>query len=296
MDDGIRLNKYLASCGAGSRRSCDAMVQEGRVTLNGQPCSNPAVRVQPGDYVKLDGKTVSAKRVEVIALHKPRGLVCSKDDELGRETIFELLPGHLSHLNHVGRLDRDSEGLLILTNDGQLSQSLLHPSKQVEKEYLVTASRPVGNEHIEQFLRGIFTEEGRLAATEVERISPRRLRMVLVTGHKRQIRTMLRTLGYHVEKLLRIRIGSLVLGDLPLGKFRMLDPGEVEALGRNPKPARRRPAADPAKGRRGAAGKSAGKTFRKRAGDKRSGPPARDSGRSGRGRPPGKKQTRRRKF
>lgn len=292
MDDGIRLNKYLASCGVGSRRACDAMVQEGRVTLNGKTCDNPAERVQPGDYVKLDGKTVSAKRVEVIALHKPRGLVCSKDDELGRETIFELLPGHLSHLNHVGRLDRDSEGLLILTNDGQLTQTLLHPSKHIEKEYLVTASRPVGDEHIEQFLRGIFTEDGRLSATEVERISPRRLRMVLVTGHKRQIRVMFQTLGYHVERLVRIRIGSLPIGDLPIGKFRALEPADLEALGRNPKPVRRRAPAGTAKGRR----KPAKKAARKRAAGKRGGPAGRGPGRTGRGRPPGKKQTRRRKF
>jgi len=236
MDDGTRLNKFLASCGVGSRRACDAMVQDGRVQINGQPCLNPAHRVAPEDHVKVDGKRVAIKRQETIAMHKPRGLVCSRDDELGRDTIYSLLPGSLHHLHHVGRLDRDSEGLLILTTDGTLSQSLLHPSKRIEKEYLVNTSRAVSDEHLRQLLRGIFTDDGRLVADQAERISTRRLRLVLTSGHKRQIRVMLETLGYRVERLQRTRIGALRLGALPPGRHQPLAAEEIRLLLENPPP------------------------------------------------------------
>lgn len=254
VSEGVRLNKFLASCGIGSRRACDALVQEGRVEVNGQPCLNPAERIGDDDHVRLDGRRVAAREVRTVALNKPRGLVCTRDDELGRDTILSLLPGSLRHLNHVGRLDRESEGLIILTNDGQLSQAMLHPSKQIEKEYVVTANQPVESEHIGKFLTGIYTEEGKLTATEVERLSPRRFRIVLTSGHKRQIRVMFRSLGYQVQRLVRIRIGALNLDNLPPGKWRPLEPAEVESLLRNPsrRPGRRtRRAGDQRKGRGG---------------------------------------------
>jgi len=294
-DDGTRLNKYLASCGVGSRRACDALVQEGRVEINGQPCLNPAERVQAGDFVRVDGKRVQAKRSETIVLHKPRGLVCSRDDERGRDTIYALLPGSLHHLHHVGRLDLDSEGLLVLTTDGRLSQDLLHPSKAVEKEYLVTANQPVADEHLDPFLSGIFTEEGKLVAKEIERLSPRRFRIVLTTGHKRQIRVMFQTLGYRVERLLRIRIGSLELEDLPPGKWRPLSAPEIDALFENPSRRKRQKARRTS---RPPARKTARKTARKSA-TKRARPSGGKPPRSGSGitRPGGaKKRPPKRKF
>jgi len=248
MDEGTRLNKFLASCGVGSRRACDALVQEGHVEINGQPCLNPATRVAPRDFVKVDGGRVEPKPTGAVIVNKPRGLVCTKRDELERDTIFSLLPPSLRHLNHVGRLDRDSEGLLLLTNDGELTQNLLHPSKNIEKEYLVTANQPVEDAHLDQFLSGLYTEDGKLQAKEIERLSPRRFRVVLITGHKRQIRVMFETLGYRVQRLIRIRIGAFELHDIPPGKWRHLTADDLERLGRTPesKPApkaRRRPAA-----------------------------------------------------
>ena len=234
MSDGTRLNKYLASCGVGSRRACDTLVQEGHVEINGQPCLSPAQRVMPGDFVKVDGRRAVAKETNVIMLHKPRGLVCTKRDELGRDTIYELFPGSLQHLHHVGRLDRDSEGLLVMTNDGTLSQSLLHPSKNIEKEYIVTANQTVKDDHLDQFLVGLYTEEGKLKAEEIERLSPRRIRVVLITGHKRQIRLMFKTLGYSVQRLIRIRIGSFELTDIPPGKWRPISEEEIALLKINP--------------------------------------------------------------
>jgi 23S rRNA pseudouridine2605 synthase len=234
MAEGTRLNKYLASCGVGSRRACDALVQEGHVEINGHPCLSPAQKVMPGDFVKVDGKRAVAKDNHVIMLHKPRGLVCTKRDELGRDTIYELFPGNMQHLNHVGRLDRESEGLLVMTNDGTLSQSLIHPSKNIEKEYIVTANQTISDDHLDLFLSGLYTEDGKLKATEVERLSPRRIRMVLITGHKRQIRMMFKTVGYTVQRLVRIRIGSFELNDIPPGKWRPISEEEIALLRVNP--------------------------------------------------------------
>jgi 23S rRNA pseudouridine2605 synthase len=241
MKDGTRLNKYLASCAVGSRRACDELIQAGRVEINGSPCTI-GTRVQPGDHVKVDGRRVAPRDATVVAFHKPRGYVCTRGDELGRETIYDLLPGALQALHHVGRLDRDSEGLLILTNDGDLSQQLMHPSKSVEKEYLVTANQAFENAHLDQFLAGVYTEGGKLRARAIERLSARRIKVVLDHGAKRQIRVMFETMGYTVTKLLRVRIGQLWLGDLAPGEWAVLTPPEVAMLLGTPAPARKRAA------------------------------------------------------
>ncbi|MCW1921584.1 rRNA pseudouridine synthase [Luteolibacter arcticus] len=257
MSEGTRLNKFLASCGVGSRRACDAMVLDGRVEINGKPCLKPAQRVEPSDFVRVDGKRVQAKETNTVMFYKPRGYVCSREDELGRDTIYTILPTILKHLHHVGRLDRDSEGLLILTNDGDLSQALMHPSKLVEKEYLVTSNQPVLNEHLDLFKSGVFVEKVRMRAKEVTRISSRRYRIVLETGLKRQIRMMFQTLGYQVQKLLRVRIGMVELGDLPEGAWEPIDEKTIALLQKNPKPRiERRSSVKPAK-------KAAKKTARK---------------------------------
>ena len=252
MKEGTRLNKYLASCAMGSRRKCDELIQEGRVEVNGQPCLNMGTRIVGGDHVRVDGKRVAPREATIIAFHKPRGYVCTREDELGRETIYALLPESLRSLHHVGRLDRDSEGLLILTNDGDLSQILMHPSKSVEKEYLVTANQAFESVHLDQFLAGVYTSEGKLKAKSIGRLSPRRLSVVLDHGAKRQIRVMFEALGYQVTKLLRVRIGGLWLGDLEPGRWAILNRVETAMLlghhdapqdPRNPraKPARKRP-------------------------------------------------------
>ncbi len=244
MKDGTRLNKYLASCAVGSRRACDELIQAGRVEVNGSP-GTVGTRILPGDHVKVDGRRVTARDSIIVAFHKPRGYVCTREDELGRETIYALLPGALHALHHVGRLDRDSEGLLILTNDGDLSQQLMHPSKAVEKEYLVTANQAFENTHLDQFLEGVYTEGGKLRAKAIERLSARRIRVVLDHGAKRQIRVMFETMGYTVTKLLRVRIGQLWLGDLEPGQWAVLTPPEVAMLMGTVSPTKKRAAAAP---------------------------------------------------
>jgi len=231
MNEEIRLNRFLAQAGLASRRACDQIIAEGRVTINGDPVISPGTRVNTGDHVKVDGRRVRPlDTTTTILLNKPRGLVCSKSDELGRETIYALLPETLHSLHHVGRLDRDSEGLLILTNDGDLSQQLMHPSKAVEKEYLVTSNQAFENAHLDQFLEGVYTPEGKLKAKAIERLSPRRIKVVLDHGAKRQIRVMFETLGYQVTKLLRVRIGGLWLGDLEPGRWAILNRKEIAML------------------------------------------------------------------
>jgi 23S rRNA pseudouridine2605 synthase len=230
MPEGVRLNKYLASCGVGSRRGCDDLIETGRVEVNGSPCMKLATRVLETDSVRVDGKRVFPKEEIVVIFHKPRGYVCTRSDELGRKTIYDVLPASLHALHHVGRLDTDSEGLLILTNDGDLSQKLMHPSKSVEKEYLVTSNQAFENAHLDQFLAGVFTEEGKLRAKQIERISARRIKVVLDHGAKRQIRVMFEALGYQVTKLLRVRIGNLWLGDLELGRWAVLNAKEIKML------------------------------------------------------------------
>ena len=228
--EGRRLNQYLAACGLGSRRKCEELVTSGRVEVNGTPCLLLGTRVMPDDHVRVDGKRVTPRESVTIIFHKPRGLVCSRNDELGRETIYALLPQAFQSLHHVGRLDLESEGLLILSNDGELSQALMHPSKSVEKEYLVTANQSFENVHLDQFLEGVYTPAGKLRAKSLERLSPRRLRVVLDHGAKRQIRLMLETLGYEVTKLLRVRIGNLWLGDLAPGDWALLNSREIGML------------------------------------------------------------------
>ena len=237
-EQGIRLNKYLASCGIGSRRKCDELIKKGDVIVNGKLCTDLSTTVTEDDFVKIGNSRVLPRETTTILLNKPKGLVCSKDDELKRETIYELLPPNMRHLNHVGRLDRDSEGLLVMTNDGDLAQELSHPKKKIEKEYLVTVNQAFSNDVLDQFLKGIWTGESKAFAKSVKRLSPRRFLITLETGLKRQIRMMCKAAHLNVVKLVRIRIGLITGGGLEPGRFSDLDAHDLELLQRNPKPDR----------------------------------------------------------
>ncbi|MDB0067847.1 rRNA pseudouridine synthase [Akkermansiaceae bacterium] len=230
MSEGIRLNKYLASCGVGSRRACDAMVLDGDVVVNGQACLTPAYRVQPGDQIRANGKRIEPLIVQSIVLHKPAGLVCTRSDERQRDTIYNLLPGRMQHLMHVGRLDRDSEGLIILSNDGELSQALTHPKHKIQKLYHVTLDAAFDNEILEKLENGVYLEEGKAKAHSVKRMSSRRIEIALTTGMKRQIRYMIQAVHHRVKRLIRMKIGQLELGNLRPGKWRPLTPQERDDL------------------------------------------------------------------
>lgn len=227
----MRINRFLAASGLGSRRSCEELIRDGHVTINGQICLNLATEVTEKDFVKVGSRRILPEKHLYILLHKPRGYLCTASDTHDRRTIFDLLPGNWPRLFHVGRLDRDSEGLLILTNDGDLALRLTHPRYKMEKEYEVLLDRPF-NAAADgpKLLRGVNIEGGRARAESVRQLSPVLLRIVLAQGLKRQIRLMLYKLGYEVERLIRIRVGPLRLTDLRAGEWRALTTAEVEAL------------------------------------------------------------------
>jgi len=289
QESGTRLNKYLASCGEGSRRACDAMIQEGKVFVNNSRCDNPATRIGADDIVRVGRKHVSPRTTEVVLFNKPPGLVCTAKDELGRETIYDILPPKLRHLKNVGRLDKDSEGMLVLTNDGELALKLTHPSLKVEKEYLVTLNQAFANEVIDRLLKGVHTPEGRAKAKSVRRISPRRVRVVLETGLKRQIRYMFDAVHLKVTKLVRTRIGMLQGGGLELGCWRQLEDLEIEALQQNPAP--RKAPADVIRAVKSRTVKSRGakKTVAKKGARKQGRPAAKKGARRRPGAPPSRK-------
>lgn len=226
----MRLNRFLAAAGVGSRRHCDELIAAGRVTINGRVCTDFSAQPAEGDHVKVGGKMVRAERQLHIVLHKPAGFVSTRSDPNARDTIFDLLPPHLPRLFNVGRLDAQSEGLLVLTNDGELAQRLSHPRYKVEKEYEVTLDRPWEAELAPKLLRGVMLDGQRAKLERVYPIKPILLRVVLRQGINRQIRRMFYEIGYEVNRLVRVRIGNLRLGDLPRGHWRPLTKSELRSL------------------------------------------------------------------
>lgn len=233
---GIRINKYLALCGYESRRNADKLVKEGSVEINGKRVDSPGARVMPGDYVKVRGKHAVPKEGITLLLNKTRGFICSRRRQNKENTVYDLLPLQYRHVNYVGRLDTDSEGLLLLTNKGDLGQQVAHPSNGVEKEYWVTLDQPYEDKNLLQMLRGLRLPDGQQAkAKQVARLSPRRAVVVLDQGIKRQVRQMFACMGFHVQKLVRVRIGSLWGGDLLPGHCIELTPEQEKLAFTNPK-------------------------------------------------------------
>jgi 23S rRNA pseudouridine2605 synthase len=226
----MRLNRFLAAAGVGSRRHCDQLIAEGRVTINGRVVTDFSTQPAEGDHVKVGGKLVRGERKLYIILHKPAGFVSTHADPNARDTIFDLLPPKFPRLFNIGRLDAQTEGLLILTNDGDLAQRLTHPRYKVEKEYEVTLDRPWEAALAPKLLAGIMLDGERARMEKVQTIRMTRVRVVLRQGINRQIRRMFYELGFEVKKLVRVRVGHLRLGDLPRGHWRPLTKGELKSL------------------------------------------------------------------
>jgi 23S rRNA pseudouridine2605 synthase len=242
---GERLQKVLARAGVAARRACETLITAGRVTVNGKVVTELGTRVDPlVDRLAVDGKLVDPNvQYKYYMLYKPRGYITTLSDPQGRPLASDLVPGD-DRLFSVGRLDLDSEGLLLYTNDGALSLRLMHPRYRHEKEYLVLAEAPLTPEEIRQMSAGLKLEEDTgLSYAEVE-VLPELwkwqgevashgqvwLRMVLRQGRKRQIRRMMEHLGHRVFRLIRARMGTLQIGRLKPGQGRWLDEGEVKAL------------------------------------------------------------------
>lgn len=224
----MRLNRYLSLCGIASRRGSEQIILDGRVAINGRPCRELATQVSPEDEVMVDGRPVRAATGVVIALNKPRGYLCTRSDEKSRATIYDLLPLKYQNLHHVGRLDKESEGLILMTNRGDLSQRLMHPSQGVEKEYEVTVDKALDQATLAKLVKGMQTEEGFAKAERAWMEGGYRAHVVLKQGLKRQIRLMMYQLGFEVERLIRVRIGWLQLKGLAKGGWRELTDTEVQ--------------------------------------------------------------------
>lgn len=224
----MRLNRYLSQCGIASRRGAEQFILDGRVAINGSTVRELATQVGDDDTVTVDSRPIRTAKGIVIALHKPKGYICTRGDTHDRATIYDLLPAKFQQLHHVGRLDKESEGLLLLTNRGDVSQRLLHPSEGVEKEYEVTIDQPVEAAVLARLTKGMMTEEGFARAERAWAEGSHRLHIILKQGLKRQIRLMLYQLGCEVERLVRIRIGWLKLKGMPKGGWQELTDAEVQ--------------------------------------------------------------------
>lgn len=201
------------------------------MSVNGHFTRDLATRVGPLDEVRVAGLPQRRPAPpQVVALHKPKGLLCTRRDERGRPTIYTLLPKKFQNFAYVGRLDRDSEGLLLLTNDGALAERLARPRSKMEKEYLVTLDAPLDPAAIPKLLRGIMIPGGRARAERVELSGEKSVRIVLTQGLKRQLREMFYRVGREVRRLTRVRIGPITLDGLVPGSWRLLAPGEIAAL------------------------------------------------------------------
>lgn len=218
-----RLNKYLASCGLGSRRNVERLITEGRVTINGQPVVEVGRSVEEGDEVRVDGHSLEPQEAVYMALHKPRGYLCAVTDE-SYPVVLDLLPRRYDALRlfPVGRLDLQSEGLILLTNDGDFAQSLIHPSRGITKEYEVRMNRPLTSADLSALRKGIVLDGRRLVPLSVKPLRRRPeghwATFVLAEGVKREIRVMAEAHGLSVEVLFRRAIGKLRLEHLKTGE------------------------------------------------------------------------------
>ena len=224
----VRLNRYLASTGMGSRRAADEVIRAGRVTVNGAVGELGTV-VSDGDDVRVDGRPVQVQATMVVLLHKPAGVVTTAHDPQGRPTVAELVPAPV-RLFPVGRLDRETTGLLLLTNDGALADRLMHPRHGVRKTYVARVAADPGEPVLERLRRGVQLDDGPTAPAEVRLAGPGRVEITIHEGRNRQVRRMLAAVGHPARGLHRSAYAGFELGGLAPGEWRELTEAEVRAL------------------------------------------------------------------
>lgn len=231
----VRLQKFLADAGIASRRAAEQFILDGKVRVNGQIVRVLGSKVDPGhDDVMVDGVAVHARKKIYLVLNKPVGCVCSHKDELGRPTIYELLPKEWQIVNSVGRLDFNSEGLIFLTNDGQFALRLTHPRYGIRKKYVVTVDGRVDPEILTEFTRGIFQGGEKLKAEKARLMGSSNAKSVveleLAEGKNREVRRLFEAKNFSVKRLQRVQIGKIKLGELRPGKWRTLTAVEIKTL------------------------------------------------------------------
>ena len=226
----MRLAKHLAHAGVASRRAAEALVAQGRVTIDGSVITDPARDVTGQESIAVDGEAVrGAERHVVYALHKPAGVVSTASDTHGRRTVVDLVPT-AQRLYPVGRLDAETTGLILLTNDGDLAHALTHPSFEVPKTYRARLERRPNERALRALREGVDLEDGRTAPAQVRRAGAHELELTIHEGRKRQVRRMLEAVGYRVVGLRRVAFGPLRLGELGAGRHRRLTAAEVQRL------------------------------------------------------------------
>jgi 23S rRNA pseudouridine2605 synthase len=225
----LRLAKYLAHCGVASRRKAEDIIRTGRVTVAGAVVTDPARDVTEIDVVKVDGEAVRPEPHEVWIVNKPLDVISTAEEPGSRIAVVDLVPSN-SRLYPVGRLDADSTGLILVTNDGELAQRLTHPRYGVPKTYRVELRSPIGPDAIGKLERGVRLEDGPTSPAEVRRINATEVEITISEGRNRQVRRMVEAVGNRVVALRRIAFGSLRLGRLGTGKYRPLDEHEIARL------------------------------------------------------------------
>lgn len=232
----VRLQKYMADCGVASRRACESIIESGRVLVNGSPASLGQSVDPEKDKVTLDGKLLSIQKKHIVVmLYKPRGVVSTSEDEKGRKTVQEYVKDLPYRLYNVGRLDLNSEGLLLLTNDGELANQLMHPRYGVSKTYRVVCDGTLSTGEIAQLTNGVELEDGLTAPAKVTNIrrsttGGTAFSITIHEGRNRQIRRMLEAIGHKTLRLKREAYGPLQLGSMKPGEWRILNETELDAL------------------------------------------------------------------
>lgn len=230
----IRLNKYLSNAGICSRREADVLIQTGVVTVNGEIITELGYKVKLGDAVQYDGETINAETKRYVLLNKPKGFITTMDDPMGRKTVMGLVrKACRERIYPVGRLDRDTTGLLLFTNDGDMAKKLTHPRYQAKKIYHVELNKSVAREDLEKLMKGVDLEDGRTRFDKADFVkdgSAREIGVELHSGKNRIVRRMFEALGYEVLKLDRVQFSGLTKKDLPRGMFRHLTESEVSFL------------------------------------------------------------------
>lgn len=232
----VRINRYLADAGLGSRRKVEELVSSGAVQINGKVATELSTQITPGaDEVRVEGRLIHpADKKVYLLLNKPRQYIVTKQDEYDRKTIYKLLPDFAQNCVSAGRLDKDTEGLLLVSNDGDVVQALTHPTKKVEKVYRVEVDYPLSTKQLAQLREGVLIEGYRTQPAGVFVRSNRQgavvLKMVITEGKKRQIRLMIEAVNRKVLSLKRVQIGEIELGKLPLGMWRECSREEVRYL------------------------------------------------------------------
>lgn len=230
----VRLHKFLAATGAGSRRECETFIEQGRVSVNGVVVTKLGTKVDPSsDHVRLDGERAAPEEKVYYLLHKPAGVICTNSDERGRMRAVDVIRDEKHRVYTVGRLDAESTGLIVVTNDGGITNVICHPRYRIEKTYHVVVRGEMSREQLAQVEAGVWLSEGKSSPARVRAIArnPKRnetlIEITLFEGRNREVRRIFARVGFQVRRLMRVRLGPLELGELPLGAWRKLTDGEL---------------------------------------------------------------------